>query len=252
MRTAACVVILSALAVGMLWAVRVLWLMERGLRELAPDAGAVAIGLLVLALLYAVALAAALLAAWRRLAEAQQGVEAEATALVALLRVGRSLAEPARDQLTGLVQTYAEAVVDDEWPRLAQRQASPRAGQHLDKVWAVLGRIEPHSPRETALLAELLRRYEQAVDGRARRLLLGRTALPPGLWALLAAGGLLLVVGLTLLAVQSGELHGLLVGGLTALLTWLLCLLHDLDRPFDGGWSVSPVPFLAALRPHES
>jgi hypothetical protein len=87
-----------------------------------------------LGVIYAVLLALVVIAVWEEFGRARVTVEGEANALAEIFWLAHRLPEPERHQLQELARSYAEEVVDKEWPLMEQgrtplmehTQATPR------------------------------------------------------------------------------------------------------------------------------
>jgi len=76
----------------------------------------------ILGTTYAVILGFMLYAVWTSLGDANLNVDLEAHAVVDLYRLAKGLAEPQRKQLQALARSYAETVVNRDWPQMAESE----------------------------------------------------------------------------------------------------------------------------------
>ncbi|MDQ3791465.1 MAG: DUF4239 domain-containing protein, partial [Actinomycetota bacterium] len=75
-----------------------------------------------LGVIYAVLLALVVIAVWEEFGRARVTVESEANALAEIFWLAHRLPEPQGRHLQELSRSYAEEVVDEEWPLMAQGQ----------------------------------------------------------------------------------------------------------------------------------
>src|SRR5215469_1641173 len=73
--------------------------------------------LAILGTTYAVILGFMLFAVWSAYREADLNVDLEANAIVDVYHLAAGLPEPQRAQLQGLAQSYADAVLNRDWPQ---------------------------------------------------------------------------------------------------------------------------------------
>jgi hypothetical protein len=74
----------------------------------------------VLGVIYAVLLALVVIAVWEEFGRARVTVESEANALAEIFWLAHQLPEPEGRHLQELTRSYAEEVVEGEWPLMAQ------------------------------------------------------------------------------------------------------------------------------------
>ena len=133
-----------AVAVGGLLAVRRV-LPAMRLREHNEVAGFI---YAVLGVIYAVLLPFVLVVVWEEFRDAEHAAMQEAETLAALRRDAQQFPAPAPVQVAAEADAYARAVVDDEWPRLAEGEAAGESTVARDAL-AALGRtvrdIEPRT-----------------------------------------------------------------------------------------------------------
>ena len=106
-----------------------------------------------LGVIYAVLLALVVIAVWEEFGRARVTVESEANALAEVFWLAHQLPEPERHQLQELARSYAEEVVDEEWPLMEQgnpplmeyTRATPRGWVLIDDIRATLQGYEPRT-----------------------------------------------------------------------------------------------------------
>src|ERR687897_1717754 len=74
----------------------------------------------VMGVIYAVLLALVVIAVWEELGRARVTVEAEANALAEIFWLAHQLPQPEGRELQELCRSYAEEVVEEEWPLMEQ------------------------------------------------------------------------------------------------------------------------------------
>ena len=76
-----------------------------------------------LGVIYAVLLALVVISVWEEYQAASETVEQEANATAEIFWLGHQLPEPEGSHIQELARSYAEEVVDKEWPLMEQGQA---------------------------------------------------------------------------------------------------------------------------------
>ena len=106
-----------------------------------------------LGVIYAVLLALVVIAVWEEYGRARVTVESEANALAEIFWLAHQLPEPERHHLQELARSYAEEVVEEEWPLMEQgrpplmehTRETPPGWVLIDDIRATLQGYEPRT-----------------------------------------------------------------------------------------------------------
>jgi hypothetical protein len=212
---------------------------ERG-REVSELAGVLA-G--VVAAVYGVFLAFAIVALYEQFHEASEDVDQESATLARVVRNAEALAPPDAARVRAAVRAYRDAVVGPEWRAMEDGEYSAAAAQRLDGVYAALRAAEPRGTSQTAFHAEAVTALNELVVARRARLHAAGSSLP-GVLVVLLIGGALLTLGFVLLqAVDDRRMHAAMAVAVAALLGFCLVVTLVLDHPFSGDVSVERAPY---------
>src|SRR5829696_4094013 len=128
----------------------------------------------VVGVVYAVLLALLVIAVWQHYQKANETVESEANAVAEIAWLAHRLPEPERHVLQEDARSYAQEVVDEEWPLMEQGiegERGTREGWNLvDDIRATLQEVEPSTAAEQELYAEGLDRISRFGDARRMRI----------------------------------------------------------------------------------
>src|SRR5215212_9484399 len=106
----------------------------------------------VLGVVYAVLLALLVIAVWEQYQRARETVESEASAVGEIAWLAHRLPEPERHELQEDARSYAQEVVDTEWPLMEQGiegvQSLPEGWDLIDDIRATLQEVEPSTAAE--------------------------------------------------------------------------------------------------------
>ena len=93
----------------------------------------------VLGVIYAVLLALVVIAVWEDFGRARETVESEANAAAEIFWLAHRLPEPEGGRLQELTRSYAEEVVEREWPLMREGQAPlMERGQATPNGWIII------------------------------------------------------------------------------------------------------------------
>jgi hypothetical protein len=110
----------------------------------------------VIGVLYAVCLGFTAIIVWERFDQAQVVVEKEANQVADLFRNAQAFPDDVRVELETKLISYAELVVEKEWPAMAEGKSSPEAWDAYTQLWQTYYRFTPQNDREKAWYAQSL------------------------------------------------------------------------------------------------
>jgi hypothetical protein len=201
----------------------------------------------VLGVLYAVLVPFVLVVVWEEFRDAQADVAAEAQTLLALAQDARQLPAPLDATIRDRARRYAQAMITDEWPRLAYGQQSPRVDAALVELGAAIHAVDPADPRQAILYDHLLSDLGALGMHREALAIDSRTAVPPLLWLVLLVGAVLVVGYTYLYGVEQQRAQAAMTAALAALVALALFVILALDYPFTGDLHVPPDDLRHAL-----
>jgi hypothetical protein len=196
-----------------------------------------------LGVIYAVLLALVVIAVWEEYRAASETVEQEANAAADIFWLADRLPEPRGTHIQELVKSYAEEVVEHEWPLMEQGQAplitqtrgGPAGWTIIDDIRQNVQNFEPTTKAEEQLYAEGLDQVDTLSDARRMRLVAAEEGVPGVLWAVLIFGGMAAVGSTYLFGLESTWAHRLMVATLAAVIGLVLFTIGALEYPFSGG-----------------
>ena len=210
----------------------------------------------VVGIVYAVLLALLVIAVWEQYQSANETVESEASAVAEIAWLAHRLPEPERHELQEDARSYAQEVVDQEWPLMEQRiegeQGTPEGWDLVDDIRATLQEVEPSTVAEQELYAEGLDRIQRLGDARRMRFVAAEDGLPGVLWAVLVFGGVVTVGFTYLFGLRNTWAHRLMVMSLTAVIALVLFTIGVMEHPFSGGARIEPSAFELILERFET
>jgi hypothetical protein len=213
-----------------------------------------------LGVIYAVLLALVVIAVWEEYGAASETVEQEANAAADIFWLADRLPEPRGTHLQELVRSYAEEVIEHEWPLMEQGKAplmtqtrgAPGGWTIIDDIRQNIQNFEPRSQAEEQLYAEGLDQVDTLADARRMRLVAAEEGIPGVLWAVLVFGGMAAVGFTYLFGLESTWAHRLMVATLSAVIGLVLFTVGALEYPFSGGARIGTGAFELILERFET
>jgi len=197
----------------------------------------------VLGVVYAVLLALVVIAVWEEFDAAKDTAEQEANALAEIFWLAHQLPEAEGRHVQELARSYAEEVVEEEWPLMEQGQASPRGWVLIDDIRATLQGYEPHTVADQELYSEGLDQVQRLADARRMRLVAAQESIPAVLWVVLVFGGVAAVGFTYLFGMDNTWAHRLMVVSLAGVIALVVFTIGAMEHPFSGGARVGPEAF---------
>lgn len=203
--------------------------------------------LAAMAAVYGALLAFVVVAVWEQLNDAKSIVEREATVVVSLHHNFDAFPELTRVPLQRLLKEYAESVIKDEWPTLANGTRSTRTRDKLDLVETALRGYEPVTQSQIAFYQECVKLLSDLSDARQQRILAGANSLPPVLWVVLLFGAVSTISFAYFFGTDNGRAQLAMSSLICASILLILFLVFELDNPFGGANSLTPEAMQYAL-----
>jgi uncharacterized protein (DUF983 family) len=228
-----------AITLAGLWAVR-RWLPSVREGEANEFAGLMA-G--VIAAVYGVFLAIAIVALYEQMTETESDVRVEAGLLAAIARDGAAIGGPGGERIRASVRDYRDAVVGPEWEAMEDGEQTSEGWDALNTIYTAVRGYEPRGESDSAFYGETVSGVNELVAARRARLH-GAEASLPATFMILLIGGAVLTLAFTLVfGVPSGRMHASMAVSLAVLLGFCLLVAFLLDHPFSGELTVSNEPY---------
>jgi len=188
----------------------------------------------ILGTTYAVILGFMLFAVWSAYREADLNAALEANALVEIYHLAGGLPEPQHAQLQDSARSYADTVLNRDWPQMAASEELTQSSEIDAKMWKTATSVRPNSEAEQTTQDHVLSELTALTAHRFTRVLQSTTRLPSVLWAVLLVGGTLTIVSACMFGSENRKLQALQVFSLALLVSLSLVAIADIHRPFHG------------------
>jgi len=203
---------------------------------------------LMIGTLYAVLIAFAIFVVWTSFQDAGANLEHEANEVGDLSRMAMTMPDPMRTNIQAALADYIHAVVEDEFPAMAEGRDSQRTWQAIENLWKIYAEAEPATLKAQANYAESLRHMNDLSNDHRTRLFTSRGTVPSMLWYLLYSGGIVLIAFTYFFGHESLLSQGAMTAALAGILAFSLFLITAYDSPYAGAARVSPAPFQLELQ----
>jgi hypothetical protein len=201
----------------------------------------------VLGTTYAVIIGFMLYTVWSDYGAASANATQEASQVVKLHRLAAGLPEPQQTEMRNLAVAYTDAVLNQEWPLMAQGKVPTESDEISRRMWHTLVSLKGESYAQTNAVDHSLYELSTLMACRQMRQLQVTSKLPGILWSVLWIGGVLTLFSACMFAHESVLIHGLQVFAFALLIALALVAIGDIDRPFIGAVRVDNTAFKRAL-----
>ncbi|MCB5174292.1 bestrophin-like domain [Microvirga lenta] len=183
---------------------------------------------------------------WDRNRQASRAILAERDGLLALHAISIATVSDMND-IRAAAQLYADALVNDEWPRMASQESSSKAGAALLDLLTRVSNpqvgAEAGQAAQTALLDTVLKLRSTRYD----RLALSGDRTDRTKWAAVILLALVTQVAIGIVHLEKPRAQAAALSIFSVAVVISLGLIGIRERPFDGPLRFSPEPVREAL-----
>ena len=193
-----------------------------------------------LGVIYAVILAFTVVVTWGDFDKASEITNKEANCVASLYQNTEPFPTDFTRQIKGELKEYVNAIVSDEWQKMAKGKSSPKVEEIQGKLIQLYSGFQPKNEIQKIFLMESVKKMNEASEMRRLRLVYANTGIHPILYAILIAGSII-TIGFTMLFGTENHIEQLIMtASLAAMIAFALFTVVALDYPFTGTFSIEP------------
>ena len=178
---------------------------------------------------------------WNESQLATAAVNREASALRALVLLGREFPGEREVHLHDLVHEYIEQAVNEEWPAMARQDATLKiAPAGLVEALRWIFSLTPEREGQALAQREMLASVESALDARRQRILLSRSSINWVKWVVLLVQAALTLITIALIHSDNLVANRIILAIFATGVGVAVLLIAAHSRPFTGEISVGP------------
>ena len=175
---------------------------------------------------------------WTAFRDAIASVGRESRTVDYMADASASLPEPHASRLRGATVCYARAVVNEEWPALADNKelAVPDVDRWTDELESGLTALAASTATKNPFAREIITADRERAQYRGQRLAEVRASIPIPITLFLLGATMLAIIGLGIayMAADTRVLHVAFLGVLSLLFAGVLYIVTELDTPYSG------------------
>ena len=201
----------------------------------------------ILGTTYAVMMGFMLYTVWTNYGAAELNADSEANSLLNVYHLADGLPDPQRTELKTIARSYADTVLQRDWPLMALGKNAPLPSRPLSvRMWRILMSVKGASSVEINAADHALYELSALAEQRQMRRLQSTSHIPTVLWFVLVVGAIVTIMSSCLFGSGSALLHAAQVFAFSMVVALVLIAIGDIDRPFQGGVHVSNDAFRRA------
>ncbi|WP_334029287.1 DUF4239 domain-containing protein [Nocardia terpenica] len=185
---------------------------------------------------------------WQQFDSTYRSTVAEANSLAETYWLTHQMPDPEHHRIQGLLPDYTTGVIAAEWPVMARDHRLDQPTQtSFDTLRGSVESMRPADPYIGGLRASALSSLTQVAKARQDRAAAAGHQTPGFWYLLLYFGAVKLLLSPVLSGVKLGRRSVMMTALLGVVVGLVIVLIHTLDHPFSGGYTVSREAFESAL-----
>jgi hypothetical protein len=200
-----------------------------------------------LGVIYAVILAFTVVVTWGDFDKANEITNKEANCIASLYQNTAPFPAEFRERLKGELKEYVNAIVSDEWQKMAKGRKSSKVEEIQGKLVRSYSGFQPKNEIQKIFLMESVKKMNEASEMRRLRLVYASTGIHPILYAILIAGSFITIAFTMLFGTENHVEQLIMTSCLAAMIAFALFTIIALDYPFTGTFSIEPDAFINML-----
>jgi hypothetical protein len=199
--------------------------------------------------LYAVLLAFAIIVVWQKFSDADANVVGEAAGATTIYRLSQGLNQPSAAALREGMSNYLTTAIDREWPAMEKGATNEYRSTRLalDAIYSTVLSFQLATPRDAAILAEILRQLDVITQARRARLIAADGIVPSVMWPVLFGGAIVTIVFTFFFGTRNLRAQTMMTVLLSLLVFSELLIIIAVDYPFTGPIKVEPTALTRVL-----
>ena len=180
---------------------------------------------------------------WENVAQANDHVGREASALAAVVLLSNALPQPLQGEMRAGVKAQVDFIEAKDWPAMASVRTQPPSGE-LRKALMTLLSFKASDQSQESARVKAIDAVERAYQARENRIRLSKSQISPMQWGVIVVLGTLILFTTAMIHIGRPAAMAVTLTFFATALGASLLLLMAFDRPFSsGGVSVTPAIF---------
>jgi hypothetical protein len=185
---------------------------------------------------------------WSEYERASTAVNREASALRAVILLAAAFPGEPEARLRHLIRDYVQDAVAQEWPAMAQHNATLAiAPARLAEALRLTLSITPQREGQVVAQREMVVSLQSALDARRQRIILSRSSINWVKWTVLLVQAGLTLITIAMIHCDNRVANGIIMTIFATGVAVAVVLIASHSRPFTGEISVRPAVLLQVM-----
>lgn len=181
---------------------------------------------------------------------ASQMAVSEANMLSNIYHLSNTFKEPARTRIHKHIYDYAVAAVNQDWSRVEEGVEKEATIPAYQALWKEITTYVPHEDNESQCYSTMLGNIQELSEARKYRMVAARGGLSPVLWAVLIAGGAMIVLFTYFFFVNSFVAQAVMTAFVSIFLSLNVYLIFICQNPYRPELGAKEAGFGFAFTPN--
>jgi hypothetical protein len=193
---------------------------------------------------YSILLAFIVVIVWEQYQNTGDRIQEESSKVFNLYRASYAFPDSTTGKkIRSTVINYVNSVVNNEFPAMEHDTTSTLTQKSYNQVWAMVYAIRPVTDNEKVWYTSMVESTNQFGEARIIRISDIDPSLPPLMWRILLAGGLIIIVFAMLFKTNDDWTHYVKIMLFSIVIVFNLLLVYLLDHPYKGVLKIEPSAF---------
>lgn len=193
---------------------------------------------------YSILLAFIVVIVWEQYQNTGDRIQEESSKVFNLYRASYAFPDSTTGKrIRSTVIDYVNSVVVNEFPAMEHDTTSVITQKYYNKVWDMVYAIRPATDNEKTWYSSMVESVNQFGEARIIRISDIDPSLPPLMWQILLAGGIIIIIFAMLFKTEDDWTHYVKILLFSIVIVFNLMLVYLLDHPYKGMLKIAPSAF---------
>ena len=197
----------------------------------------------IIGVLYSVILGFTVVSSQERYNDVERTIHTEAFMLADLYRDAAFFPPEGRDSIRAHLREYVNYVIQEEWWLPPQKDIRFKSHDIMEQIWRSYYNIDLQNEKMTIWYTESISKLNSFMNASLARNFSSWDNLGSMMWTLLIVGGIITVCFMFFFGLENLQSQMIMTALLAGYLSFMLFLVHTLDRVFEDPAGIKPTAF---------
>ncbi len=205
--------------------------------------------LAIVGTLYAILVGMIVVSSQAKVDQASAMAVSESNTLSNMFHLSNTFSQPSKHEIRQSIHAYAEAAFAQDWSKVEEGLEKEETVAPYRSLWKAVTGFKPEGENQKECYSLMLENLEELSSSRKYRMVAAKGTLPPVLWAVLIAGGIMIVLFTYFFFLESLLAQILMTACVAIFLSMNVYLIYICQNPYrpelgakDAGFGFSFTP----------